>query len=253
MYKLSKLAAGSVIAATAAIGSAGVALADGYEPKGRVVYERPSDWSGVYFGVQSGYQWSNSDFAFVTGGPPLSIDYASPIVGAHIGIQHQFGLVVLGVEASGNWAIMDKAGSINCPSGPPCHSKSRLDDLMTVGARLGYAAGHWMPYVSGGYARGRFEEWGALEPTPGPATFIDGASRRHDGWYIGGGFEWMISPGWSTGLEYRHYEFDTRLYEPFTAAGVPVPGDNLRLNPTSDTLMFRTSWKFGREYAAPLK
>ena len=59
MYNLSKLAAGSVIVATAAIGSAGVALADGYEPKGRVVYERPSDWSGVYFGVSSGYQWSS--------------------------------------------------------------------------------------------------------------------------------------------------------------------------------------------------
>ena len=61
MYNLSKLAAGSVIVATAALGSAGVALADGYAPKGKVVYERPSDWSGVYFGVSSGYQWSSID------------------------------------------------------------------------------------------------------------------------------------------------------------------------------------------------
>ncbi len=60
MNKLSKLAAGSVIAATAALGGASAVLADGYAPKGKVVYERPSDWSGVYFGVGSGYQW-NSD------------------------------------------------------------------------------------------------------------------------------------------------------------------------------------------------
>ena len=61
MYKLSKLAAGSAIAATAALGGAGLALADGYAPKGKVVYEPPSDWSGVYFGVGSGYQWSSID------------------------------------------------------------------------------------------------------------------------------------------------------------------------------------------------
>ena len=70
MYKVSKLAAGSVIAATAALGTASVALADGYEPR-RVVYERPMDWSGVYFGVGSGYQWS-------TGGCT-----GSPSIGAH--------------------------------------------------------------------------------------------------------------------------------------------------------------------------
>jgi outer membrane immunogenic protein len=252
MYKVSKLAAGSVIMATAALGGASVALADGYEPR-RVAYERPADWSGVYFGVQSGYQWSTSDFRFVTGGPGLSIDSSSAILGGHLGYQHQFGVVVVGVEASANWAIRDKEGSITCPSGEPCHSKSRLDDIMTIGGRLGWAAGHWMPYVSGGYASGRFEEWGVLEPNNAPATFIDGASRRHDGWYIGGGFEWRISPGWTTGLEYRHYEFDTRLYQPFTAAGSPVPGDNLRLDATTDTIMVRTSWRWGRPEAAPLK
>jgi hypothetical protein len=64
MYKVSKLAAGSVIAATAALGGASVALADGYAAP-RVAYERPSNWSGVYFGVQSGYQFSSLDSQFL--------------------------------------------------------------------------------------------------------------------------------------------------------------------------------------------
>ena len=59
MYNLSKLAAGSVIVAAAAIGSAGVALADGYAAQGKGGLRTPSDWSGVYFGVSSGYQWSS--------------------------------------------------------------------------------------------------------------------------------------------------------------------------------------------------
>src|SRR5215475_13559460 len=54
MSKISKLAAGSAIAATAVLGGASVALADGYAAP-RVAYERPSNWSGVYFGVDSGY------------------------------------------------------------------------------------------------------------------------------------------------------------------------------------------------------
>ena len=250
MRKLSKLAAGSVIAATAAFGSAGVALADGYAPKSKVAYERPSDWSGVYFGVHSGYQWSSSDFAFVSGGPSLSTEFQSATVGGHIGLQHQFGNVVLGVEGNLTASFIDKYGSTTCPSGPPCSSQSSLHDVLTAGARLGWAAGHWMPYVAGGYANARYDEKGVTGPLQ---TLIDQDSRRHSGWYIGGGVEWMVSPGWTAGLEYRHYEFDTVTYTPFTSAGVAVPGDNLRLSPTMDSIEARVSWKFGREYAAPLK
>src|SRR5215467_8511496 len=102
MYKVSKLAAGSVIAATAAVGCASVALADGYEPR-RVAYERPADWSGVYFGVGSGYQWSTIDVhqvptaafggAFGSANPGIGIssDHDTGFVSAHLGYQHQFG------------------------------------------------------------------------------------------------------------------------------------------------------------------
>src|SRR5213592_15662 len=106
MYKPSKLAAGSVIATAAALGSAGVALADGYAPKGKVVYERPSDWSGVYFGVGSGYQWSSIDVDHVPSavfptGIGISSDQSDAFASAHVGVQHQFGSVVLVIE--GGW------------------------------------------------------------------------------------------------------------------------------------------------------
>src|SRR6187549_621485 len=100
MNNLSKLAAGSVIAATAALSGASAVLADGYAPKGKVVYERPSDWSGVYFGVASGYQWNSTDVTIVPAGPSVSMDHDSYMVGGFIGIQHQFGSIVLGVEGN---------------------------------------------------------------------------------------------------------------------------------------------------------
>src|SRR5689334_22868766 len=111
MYKISKIAVGSVIAASAALGGASTVLADGYAPKGRVVYERPSDWSGVYFGVSSGYQWSSIDVTNPDTAFGISSDHRDALAGGHIGIQHQFGSIVLGVETNYLASLRDKDGS----------------------------------------------------------------------------------------------------------------------------------------------
>src|SRR5215470_4549219 len=108
MYKVSKLAAGSVIAATAAVAGASVALADVYEQPRKVVYERPMDWSGVYFGVGSGYQWSSIDVSHVLS---ITSDHDQAFVSAHLGAQHQFGAIVLGVEGGWMSTFRDRDGS----------------------------------------------------------------------------------------------------------------------------------------------
>jgi len=249
MYKVSKLAAGSVIAATAAIGCAGVALADGYEPR-RVAYERPMDWSGVYFGVSSGYQWSNIDFNPVGNpGAGYNVDHHDAILGAHIGYQHQFGAVVLGVE--GNWisSLRDTETSVSCVN-PAFNCFARFNDVLTAGARAGWAAGRWMPYVTGGYARGSFENFSRAAAPPN--TLFDTGHTDHNGWYIGGGLEWAVSPGWTAGLEYRHYEFNSQDVRLFTPAGA-LSGDFRHVDPTTDSVAARVSWRWGRPEAAPLK
>ena len=250
MRKLSRLAAGSVIAAATALGGASVALADGYSPK-RVAYERPADWSGVYFGVGSGYQWSGIDQTFTAYPVSVTYEHDAAIVSAHIGLQHQFGNVVLGAEAGWLSTLRDDPAR----TGDPCHvggffCTNRLNDILTVGARVGWAAGHWMPYVTGGYASGRF----AYEEitTATGVKFADG-STRHGGWYVGAGFEWIVSPGWTTGLEYRHYDFGERSAIPNTPAGAPVGVDIYTQDATVDTITARVSWRWGREAAAPLK
>src|SRR5215831_13171783 len=57
----------SVIAASAMLGPVGVAKADGYAAP-RVVYERPANWTGIYGGLDAGWMWTNSDWAF---SPPI--------------------------------------------------------------------------------------------------------------------------------------------------------------------------------------
>jgi opacity protein-like surface antigen len=251
MYKLSKLAAGSVIMATASLGCASAVLADGYEPRGKVVYERPSDWSGFYFGVSSGYQWSQLDFRYTTA-PPITAqpDSDSGLVGGHLGIQHQFGNIVLGVEGNFLSTFRNNFGRDTChPAVCVGPVSGRLNDIITVGPRVGWAAGHWMPYATGGYASANFY---TRADTPA-GVMIDEATTRHGGWYLGGGLEWAVSPGWTMGLEYRHYEFDAKTTVPFSSAGAAIPGDRYNLDPSTDSITARVSWKFGREAAAPLK
>ena len=249
MYKLSKLA-GSVIVATAALGGASAALADGYSRAPKVAYERPSDWSGVYFGLSSGYEWSSIRGSFPDAGTNFgTVNYDTGIVGAHLGVQHQFGSIVLGVE--GNWmsTFVDTQKNNTCPIGGTSFCGARLDSVLTIGPRVGWAAGHWMPYVTGGYATTRFEFSGG--PTSPPANVSESAGTRNNGWYIGGGVEWMVSPGWTAGLEYRHYELNAQTALDFSPAGTPV--ERVRLDPTLDTVTARVTWKFGRESAVPLK
>jgi opacity protein-like surface antigen len=258
MSKLSKLTAGSVVAATAAFGGASAALADGYAAP-KVAYERPADWSGVYFGVGSGYQWSSLEVQFPDAGTKVSGNHDEWFASAHIGVQHQFGLFVVGVEGSWLSTLRDREDNETCPN-PTFQCSTRLNDILTVGGRLGYAAGHWMPYLTGGYASAGFDFNARTLNAPPPGNFGATTLREtaHDrvaGWYLGGGVEWAISPGWTTGIEYRHYEFGsetTNDYNP--ATGVFV--ERVRFaDPSTDSVEARVSWRWGREQAAapPLK
>jgi len=255
MYNLSKLAAGSVIVATAALGSAGVASADGYERKGKVVYERPSDWSGVYFGLSSGYQWSSIGVSNPAFPPGFTADHDSYLIGAHLGLQHQFGNIVVGVE--GNWesSFRNNTGNFTCFAPGPQLTPGglgncglRMDDVLSVGPRLGWAAGHWMPYVTGGYASAAYHFYGRTIATN---TLNEEAKTRLQGWYIGGGVEWMVSPGWTAGIEYRHYDFNDATTAAFTPGGAFL--ELARFDASMDTVMARVSWKFNREVVTPLK
>ena len=224
-----------------------------------MAFERPTDWSGVYFGVGSGYQWSSIDVL----GPGIGIgsDHSEGILSAHLGVQHQFGNIVLGVEGGWMSSIRDSDGSNEfCDSitpvltlpiiagGPNCSAK--FNDVLTIGARLGLAQGHWMPYVTGGYANGGFDFTArgiAVAPIARPV--IEQAHARLGGWYAGVGFDWVVSPGWTAGIEYRHYDFGSEDVVAFAPGGAPL--ELVRFEPTLDTITARVSWKWGREAAAP--
>ena len=218
-------------------------------------YEPPSNynWSGLYFGGELGGFWSNIDGSFVT--PPPGHWDAGPaggIGGAFIGFQKEFGSFVLGIEG-GYVDTFNDSGSDGCHPASSCdpgHNEGHIGEIWSVGPRLGYSTGKFMPYVSGGYANAKIEN----DFVSGGAT-LDSASDRFNGWYIGGGVDMSITGNWKIGVEYRHYEFEDANLTPTTPSGVSLPDDRSTFSPTADAVTARLSYVFGtdREEPAPLK
>ena len=241
------LLAGTFVAG-ALVAMSGAVNADGMAPKAAPVVA-PTSWSGFYFGLHSGFAWSDFDASFPTGIPNFTVSHDAFVVGGHMGIQHQFGQVVLGVEGSLTTAFRDDHASTDCP--PPNNTAftcaARFDNVFTIGPRLGWAMGKYMPYITGGYANARFAEKISIKAAPAN-PFED--SQRHGGWFIGGGVDMALSHGWTIGLDYRHYDFDSANYVPSQniAGGIPVllGGAANSADTTADIVTLRVSWKFGR-------
>jgi outer membrane immunogenic protein len=250
LSRVNALLAGSAIAAAAAFAGAGVAQADGYARGPAPKYEAPFNWGGFYFGVHSGWQWSDIDASYgLTGNPALQI---SAINGQG------------GIEGSFTTAYRDNYGSDLCPRQTIAlfNCVARFDDTLTIGGRLGWAmtnacCKHFMPYLTAGYAT---MEWSAearnRSLAPGATTIIQWGDGRNTGWYIGGGIDWAVAQGWTVGIEYRHYDFDTNLELARAIVGGvwgAVPNDNATFDMSADTVTLRVSWKLGRPEPAPLK
>jgi opacity protein-like surface antigen len=241
------LLAGAFVAGAFIATSAGV-NADGMTRAAPVV-QAPTSWSGLYFGVHSGWQWSDINVQNPAFPPGVTVDHDSPVVGGQIGLQHQFGLIVVGVEGSLTTTYQNNPGDAPCV-GPGATCSLRLDDILTVGPHIGYAMGRWMPYITGGYANAAYH---FVARANGTQVMIEEARARLSGWYIGAGVDMALAQGWTVGLDYRHYDFDPKIAPAFTPAGVFA--EPARFDASSDIFTLRVSWKLGRPepVARPLK
>jgi opacity protein-like surface antigen len=265
-------------AAAALFAGAQVARADGM-PAGPA-YGAPAIWSGAYVGVESGWDWDRVKNDLVVpgvGSAPLGHwDRDVWTAGLFGGIQHQFGAVVVGAEFSiiGNQFDDGKnvtpiVGAGNCIAGLT-NCVSRITDLITIGPRLGYAMGHFMPYVTGGFATGSLDFHAPCPLAPGggsancvgpggnipSGTDLLKADGRAYGYYIGGGLDWKLARNVVVGVEYRHVDLGS-VDAPLLAnpgGGLPLQptGANVRMRGEEDSVMLRGSLLFGRDYA-PLK
>ena len=169
------------------------------------------DWTGFYIGAQAGGIFGNTDA--VSGPFPgaitqtYSYDFTGAVGGGRIGYNWQVSPNwVFGLEGDGEaTSVRDSGiGSLGF------FHETRLNWLASARARLGYAAGNTLLYVTGGAAFGEVEITKAAAPGVVPfAVYTDTLT----GWTVGAGVEHMFAPNWTGRLEYRYTDLGETSFQ----------------------------------------
>jgi outer membrane immunogenic protein len=211
------------------------------------------DWSGIYVGGAVGGEWDTTNGVFYNAPGFLwhtDNNDGRLIYGGFAGIQKQWGNFVLGVE--GGWNGLDNgfnstvAGGFGAPCGfvatiQSC--QSRIRDIGYIGGRVGYAWNRFMVYGQGGYAQARIDTQGVTNAT---GVAFSPAGATHGGWYAGVGAEYAVLDYLILGVDYKHYEFDSKNHDSVIAI------DRRTVDATSDAVMGRVSFKFNPWPTAPV-
>ncbi|CAA2107143.1 hypothetical protein MBUL_04014 [Methylobacterium bullatum] len=175
-------------------------------------------WTGLYIGVNaSGVV--DGDFRASTL-PPLPsatgrLSAAGYVAGGTVGYNYQpmpgYGLVV-GIEGDAGYADIHNQARVIIPSLGAASLGVQTDTYFaTVRGRFGYAWGPLLAYATGGWA---FTQIGADASAVIPAFALAGTFARtsaFDGYTVGAGLEFAISPNVSLKGEYLYADFDKRF------------------------------------------
>jgi outer membrane immunogenic protein len=216
------------------------------------VYKAPAlvpvfSWTGWYIGGNIGYGWGENTDPLITTNifsPAFnfypSLSPKGVIGGGQIGYDWQVNPTwVVGVVADFQGADIKDSGASTFLVGPLAVTESlseKLDFLGTVRVRLGWAAGNWLFYGSGGGAYGNVKSTiGFSESLAGVTAAISGSrSESRAGWAAGGGINYAVTPNWILGVDYLHYDLGhtsvtaSDAFGDFVTASQKVGGDIVR-------------------------
>lgn len=202
------------------------------------------NWGGIYIGASAGWVGTDIDWRYPNGTGPTGIDHSNGLLGGHVGLQHQMGRFVVGIE--GTWAGThafddgDYDGGL-CSGNVNFRCVGRLHSIWTLGARAGVTLGdHWLLYATGGFAQGRISTQTRSVAT---GNTFDMTSSNNDGYFIGAGIEYALTKNVLLGVEYVHVDLADRN----------VPANNnlasevrTNLNADVDVVRARLTFKLGR-------
>jgi high affinity Mn2+ porin len=167
-------------------------------------------WTGLYFGGHVGYSRGWVSNTLVDANPAINPTISAPTFGSMLGgFQAGYNYllpsrVLLGVEADVSFAnFLDNGLAAGLGTVEGTAVTDQVDYVATLRGRLGYAAGHWLVYATGGYAWSQAR----LGETPGLLADEDRVLRTHTGWAAGMGAEVAIAADWTAKLEYLYYHF----------------------------------------------
>jgi opacity protein-like surface antigen len=240
------------------------------------------DWTGFYAGVELGGDWGKFPGSVSIAPTPAG---AVPGLGAIPGSSTTLATTHDGSIAGGgqigyqwqlpsNWVIggeIDFKGDANSPavtttlgttSPVPVNNFVVGDSFKassswngSARARLGYAWGPVLPYITGGVAFADVKLTSAFIATgAAPLTFPASSASTSStlvGWTVGAGLEYALNPSWSLGAEYRYADYGSTTgslgtlvtaRNATTLVSEPVSG---KVGLQEHTLMAKLNYHFG--------
>jgi high affinity Mn2+ porin len=166
------------------------------------------DWTGLYVGAHAGYSRGSSS-AVLSDPTPTPIAASGTFSGVIGGVQAGYNLrlssgLLFGVEADitfPNYLTSNSVVSLLATA--QSELIEQWDYVATARGRVGYAAGPWLAYATGGLA------WAGERFLNAPANGSDEkVLNTRLGWAAGAGVEYAFSPHWSARLEYLYSRFE---------------------------------------------
>jgi outer membrane immunogenic protein len=166
------------------------------------------NWTGCYIGGNVGGIWGRSNVNIPAYPANFNINTSSIVGGGQVGCNYQVEQFVFGVE--GDWDGMNLKGDALTGATLSERYSVKWNWEASARGRLGYAVAGtpWLLYATGGAT------WAHLSNAnfiPGPVT-TTALSGTHNGWTLGGGVEYQLTPNWIAGIEYRYSAYQTKRY-----------------------------------------
>ena len=260
----------TVLMAAATIGH-GAARADGMPGSLKdspIVAAAPCNWGGAYAGLDTGVSRTRTNWRLPDDEPDLTgnrtrVRFFDNNPGDHFNVERTrwvgsghvgYNLPtttpwVMGVELAYTGGKLDKAETSRFDANDTF--RTSIKEIVEIKGRLGYSVGCWMGYAKAGFATGRVETSGSGTSRGGVTVPIEALSEteRHNGYTIGGGIEYMLTPYIVLGFEYDHVDLGSRRTEtPVLFTNTRVQGSTLTrdVDVTADLFVGRLTFKFGQ-------
>jgi outer membrane immunogenic protein len=234
----------ALLATVAVIGFTSIASAADLPVKAPIYKAAPMvesmPWSGIYLGGQVGYAWSRGGYTVnqALGSEAFSFNPTSVIGGGHLGAQHQWGNLVLGVEGTYSGLSLDQTQLATLAGVVGSERHLKTNGIATVVAKVGYAWDQWLVYGKGGWA-----DLNVSTHTFTPATGVNSNTSGWVGGYtLGAGIDYMLLRNVILGADFNYYRASTDRTTTFSnGAAVTFSG----INENIYAVTVRASYLFG--------
>jgi outer membrane immunogenic protein len=224
------------------------------------VYKAPmaaaTPWTGFYVNGGIGYGMWAADQTVLAGAGPACTTCVTQVQGGKgwlarigLGYDYQFTQRIVG-GVFGDFDLASLEGTVQ--DGQPFRAgQIKEKSAWAVGVRAGWLVGpKTLGYINGGYTGARFSSSDLVNSTTGASALTSTQAFTTNGWFLGGGVEMAVLPGWFWRTEYRYSYYDSKdVPEIFTPGGATI--GTFTFKPTVQSVTTQVVYKFNAGLPAP--